>query len=353
MVNKDIKFGEGKRIEGDHPVVIIGPNGSGKTTFANTLSKMDHSDWISATRNLQFSDSIVMQTPEESSRELMNKKNNQQQKPWTLSGELNQLLAKLKSEDAESAIAHRNKSLLDGGSIPDLTKVLNLTNKWNILFPQREIDFTSYSPKVTANHREGSPQYGISRMSGGERVALYLLARVLDAPEGKIFIDEPEIHFHAVLARRFWSEMELLRPDCRFIYITHDLPFAISRRDVQFIVVKSDSDISILEKDHTLPDDIIEPILGAATFSVSAKNIVFCEGTKENKMDFDFYSSWFSSEDYAVIPVKSCEDVISCVDVFNSNPAIKGLRAIGIIDRDYRSDRHLEDISDDIHVLVC
>ncbi len=350
MFDLPIKITADKEIAGNHPVVIIGPNGSGKTTFGANLARTNNAEWIGATRNLQFSDSISMQTPEQATNEVSNITNQQRNSPWMLSNELNQLLAKLKAEDSESAVKFRNESIITTGGKPEKTKIIQLVNIWNSIFPKREIDFSSYSPKVKAGHVNDTP-FGISKMSGGERVALYLLARVLDAPSGLIFIDEPEIHFHSVLAKKFWNELEIIRNDCRFIYITHDIPFAVSRNNVQFIIVYSASEQTILKQEHSLPDDIIESVLGAATFSVSAKRIVFCEGSKNNKRDDEVYSAWFDSENTAVISVGSCDEVIKCVEVFNQTQAVRGVQSIGIIDRDFHSDDYFSSLSTDIKVL--
>lgn len=350
MEDLPIQLVSGEIIQGKHPVVIIGPNGAGKTTFGAKLAIANNADWIGATRNLQFEDSIVMQTPENATHNVFNTTRDQKERPWMLSNEINHLLAKLKAEDAQEKVVFTNN--YRKGITLELsdTKLDRLSNIWASVFPKREIDFSSYSPKVKASHVDEN-LFGISRMSGGERVALYLLAKVLDAPSGLIFIDEPEIHFHGVLAKKFWNELEVMRSDCRFVYITHDLPFAVSRDNVQFIIVYSASSQAILKQEHNLPDDVIESILGAATFSVSAKRIIFCESTKTKKWDDSFYSAWFNSENTAVIPVGSCSEVIKCVEVFNQNPAITGMNAVGIIDRDFNSDDLLGTLLDPIHVL--
>lgn len=345
-----ISLNDGAILDGKHPLVIVGPNGSGKTTFGSELANRNNAEWIGATRNLQFGDAIAMQTPEQSRQQLTKVKNQSKSQPWTLSNELNNLLTKLKAEDSESAVKFRNKSITDPTVIPDRTKIIELTHLWNSIFPGREIDFSSYSPKVKAGHRNNA-EVTISRMSGGERVALYLLARILDAESGIIFIDEPELHFHSILARRFWSDMENIRSDCRFVYITHDLPFAISRKNVQFIIIPSFNQYEILSLDDSIPQEVVESIIGAATFSISAKRIVFCEGARYNQRDDSLYSSWFSGEDTAVIPVGSCEDVIKCVEVFNDNPVVNGLNAIGLIDRDYWPEEYFNSIPSEVHVL--
>lgn len=349
--NLVIKLKNGKEIQGSHPIVIIGPNGAGKSTFANELAKMNQAQWVGATRNLQFEDSIVMQSPEYATREVANILNQSKSDHWRLSSELNQLLAKLKSEDADYSINYTNDCRNGIKSDVKDTKIVHLTNLWNAIFPQRKIDLSSYSPKVTASHRSGNLPYGISRMSNGERVALYLLARVLDAPSGLIFVDEPEIHFHNILAKKFWNELEIFRPDCRFVYVTHDLPFAVSRNEVQFIIVFSEARQEVLDLNNDIPSEIIQSILGAATFSVSATKIIFCEGSKLNKRDDELYSAFYKDEDTAVIPVGSCEEVVKCVEVFNKNAVTKGVVATGIIDRDYRSEEFLSKISQSIRTL--
>lgn len=350
--NIEIKIQPDQTIPGTHPVIIIGPNGSGKTTFGSQLASNNGAEWIPATRNLEFGDAIPMQTTEQAENSLTSSKNQQRSQIWTQANDLISLLSKLKAEENTSAIAFQKAFRAGHREDSPLTKIEKLTGIWNSLFPKREIDFSSYSPKVKASHRTNPSQFAIGRMSGGERVALYLLARIIVAPSGIIVVDEPELHFHGVLARKFWNTLEILRTDCRFVYITHDLPFALSRNNAQFIIVTSEVDRQILPPQTNIPDEIIEGVLGAASFSISAKKFIFCEGSKLNKKDDELYSTWLQDDGTVVIPVGSCEEVIKCVEVFNNNEAIVGLQAKGIIDRDYRSDEFLDGLPENIEPLA-
>ncbi len=188
-------------------------------------------------------------------------------------------------------------------------------------------------------------------MSDGERVALYLAGRILNAKPGVVVIDEPELYFHSRLAVRFWDELELDRPDIRFVYITHDLPFALSRKEAQYVLVNPKTGTQVLPVDQALPQAVTLAILGAASFSIYARRIVFCEGTEGQASDYTLYRAWFAERGTAVIPVGSCKDVIRCTESFGSSKLVTGLTAIGIIDRDYWPDAFLAALPSGVSAL--
>ncbi|MBW3630092.1 MAG: ATP-binding protein [Gemmatimonadetes bacterium] len=261
-------------------------------------------------------------------------------------------MTKFKAEDAQSAVEYRDRSYKEPGGPPPSTKLTVLTDFWGEHFPGRSIDFSSYRPTAVSKLADGgAAAYPVSRMSDGERVALYLAATILDAPAGLLIVDEPEVHLHPVLARRLWDAFEKMRPDVRFVYITHDIPFALSRKQPQFIIVKPGAAPEILGPRTALPDGILESILGAASFSVVAEKIVFCEGSRGGDRDEALYRAWFSDEATAVIPVGSSHRVRQCVDVFNSGDPVRGGLAIGIIDRDYWPDDYFGTLPAQVHVL--
>jgi hypothetical protein len=170
-------------------------------------------------------------------------------------------------------------------------------------------------------------------MSDGERTALFLILRVLSANSDNIIVDEPEVHFHPLLARAIWNELERQKPKCRFVYITHDIPFALSRRDPVIFIARSPSQMQRLDAIGGLPGELVQRILGAATFSVNANRLVFCEGTMTG-LDYRILSAWYSDDNSKVIPVGSCLAVKECVSVFRSGRATVNVDAVGHIDRD-------------------
>lgn len=138
-----------------------------------------------------------------------------------------QLLTYLFSEHIKEIDQYSQKSKKSTQKLdPPITKLDNVKEVWEKLLPHRElvIDGLNIQTKIKAS--EDNP-YNCSEMSDGERVIFYLIGQCLAAPEnGIIIIDEPEIHLHKSIQVPLWREIESLRTDCLFIYMTHDVDFA-------------------------------------------------------------------------------------------------------------------------------
>lgn len=345
-----LKYKADASVGGRAPIVVIGPNGSGKTRYAHQLASWNRSELIPALRNIGLDQNIPMQSTAQAEQEVNNWKSNLKRKPWLLTNEINYLFAKLMAEDSASAMRFRDAHAKDPAATPETTKLMRLREAWGALFPGRAIKFEGYSPKVSSEYVTGVTEYPAQQMSDGERVALYLAGRVLDASAPVIIVDEPEVHFHSRLAARFWDELEALKPESRFVYVTHDLPFALSRHSASFINVRPGRDPELGSLSEGIPSDVAQSILAAASISIFAHRIVFCEGT-ESSYDQQLYSAWFHDRDTAVVPVGSCRDVIRCTVTFTDEGLVSGLAAKGIIDTDYWPQSFLDSTPDAIHVL--
>ena len=77
-------------------------------------------------------------------------------------------------------------------------------------------------------------------VSGG---SFTLIGEALSVPKDGVFIvDEPELHLHRAIQARLWDAVEIARPDCTFVYITHDLGFAASRKDATKVWLREYND---------------------------------------------------------------------------------------------------------------
>jgi hypothetical protein len=153
-------------------------------------------------------------------------------------------------------------------------------------------------------------------------------------------VDEPESFFHPLLARGLWNDLEDLAPNVRFAYITHDIPFALSRRRAQFAIARSESTAELLPSASTLPADLVAQVFGAASFSVTASRLIFCEG-QQDSYDHEILSAWHSCPRTAVVAAGGCDAVRECVSVFRSGKVTGGLEAFGYTDRDGLPDKTL------------
>lgn len=150
-----VKLTPEKIIEGNNPIVIIGPNGPGKTRFGVDLANSHNAEIIGALRNTALEDNISMQSLEQATQHLTSQLTNQRSQYWALSNEINHLFSKLLAEDSASAIKVRD-ALLDEQQVIiektrlniENTRLMQLRKAWQELFPGRDIKFETYSPKV-------------------------------------------------------------------------------------------------------------------------------------------------------------------------------------------------------------
>lgn len=346
-------------IEGSSVVVFIGPNGAGKTRYGKSLSDLSGGNRIPALRSLAFEEKIRPRDSQTAKQEAVNKINQTRQSVWLQADEFNEMLAELKAED-DSSNSRLKKKIVEGGPTggyvaPEETNLGRLCYIWQSVFPNRILDFSGHTPQVTATHqKETAVTYNANTMSDGERAAIYLIASVLRVPAGLIVVDEPEVHFHGLLARVFWDKIEEARPDCRFVYITHDIPFALSRRNVQIGIVESDLKARMIPTDAGIPPEIVQDILGAASLSLVANTIIFTEGSP-GSLDEKIYGAWFETPGKISVQVSNCNAVREAVRVFGSNPQIiNNAKFSGIVERDYHSDSFLKTLSTkpNLHVLI-
>jgi energy-coupling factor transporter ATP-binding protein EcfA2 len=328
-------------------LVAIGANGSGKTTLSNDLKKYlpNTGVVISAQKVLiiptfsgvsNFNNTNQkLQTSQVADKSLKGtysteSKGNAYSMLVTLGGEFQILLDNLLAE--RSVIRNQFCDALQKGgketSVP-ATKLDKALKIWNSLIQHRIMECDD-GINITLRGIEGANYYPAHQMSDGEKVALYLIAHVLQAPEsGFIIVDEPEMYLHKTILKKLWDILEFERQDCIFIYLTHDLDFATSRATAKKVWIRSFIHPNNWEieniPDNELPEPLLLELLG------SRKNIIFCEG-KKGSIDEKIYNVLFS--DYTITPVDSCLDVINYTKAFNKLPN-SPVKALGIMDSDH------------------
>jgi Protein of unknown function (DUF4435) len=166
-----------------------------------------------------------------------------------------------------------------------------------------------------------------------------MAARVLTEEHDLILADEPELHMHSRLSVQFWDEAEKLRPDCRFVYVTHDLNFALSRRRATVLIARSNNTAEAIVVDG-LPSSVAAEVLGAATLPFYAKRIILFEGEQGKGFASEFFSAWFDDDETFAIPSGDRDSVCAAVSGLRT-VGVVAADVIGLIDRDFYSDEIL------------
>lgn len=359
--------GELTPIESEHSFVIIGANGSGKSHLGAFIESSDSNNTlrISAQRALAIPDEVTVRSEQVAWNTILY--GNEQQKDkgykWNWGKETTKLVDDYRNvlEAVFARIANEKDDYFrtcrecekQSRPKPNTSDTIadKIINIWNSVFPHRHIIIEDYKIKAKIPNNE---EYLGSEMSDGERVAIYMIGQCLVAPSNvTIVIDEPEIHLHKAIMHELWDKIEEYCPDNAFVYITHDLEFASSRKDAKKIWVKSYCiengmpkwDIEILEDHDVIPESLMIEILG------NRKNVLFVEGEK-GSYDSMLYS--YIYDKHYIVPCHNCYKVIELTKAFNEE-RIKELHNIsvqGIIDRDYLTDAEVEAYrGDGVHTL--
>lgn len=330
----------------DSNVVAIGANGSGKTTLSNKFKTylQNNGVVISAQRILLVPsfDAIsnpVMTASQLKEYQLRDKTNKSDREFGYLQQEFGVVLRNLLADNISEGNSYRNKAIQavkSGLDIarPELTNLDITFQIWNSLIEHRTISCDD-GMNITAKSTDGR-SYPAIQMSDGEKVMLYLIAQVLQAPEdGFIVVDEPEMYLHKTILKKLWDLLEAKRPDCIFIYLTHDLDFATSRTTAKKIWIKSFTHPDKWEIEDIPTDEIPETLM--LELLGSRKNILFVEGVK-GSIDERLYSILFP--ELTIVPVGSCFDVINHTKAFNKLRSVN-TKAFGLIDADHHSEERL------------
>jgi hypothetical protein len=327
----------GETLTGQAPIVVIGPNGSGKTRQTRGIQAPGRSvEFINALRNTRVAPELPAHGVDTARNNFLAQKNQSKTQHWEIESDFDWMLSQLLAQQSMVAIEfmrswHDDPSTAHAPEDTPLTRVEQL---WAQVFPGRELHWRDWKPLVK-NGSSGAPvEYSGHQMSDGEKAVLYLAGRVFSSDPGLLIVDEPETHLHSLLAVRLWNALEESRPDIQFVYVTHDLTFGLSRRNARFVLASPTEGLRIIDLEPTLPADVTEALLGSASLSFYASRVIFCEG-EIGSLDHKLYGSWFAGPDTVVRSVGNSQSVIRCVDALASSGIASALTVAGIIDGDY------------------
>ena len=323
-------------------VVIIGANGSGKSSFSRNISTVLGKSIVIISAQKIFQYQRLQDIPIDDNT--LNEVRNFQQSEkmckdsdfaYSLQNDMQHLIQALISNYIQTSTQfyeNRNKQNPNQNIITILEQVFKL---WHEIIPHRELFYDNKGNiKVKGADCE---EYDFIQLSDGEKAVFYYASHILLARENSyIIIDEPENHLNFAVVNKMWNILEQQRHDCVFMYLTHNINFAASRINSRKLWMKSYDHSKIswnivrLHNEDNLPEALYMELLG------SQQKILFCEGDDNSSYDCKLYTSLFS--DFTIKPVKGHQQVIQSVRAFNHSFDVHGNTAIGIIDRDFHDE---------------
>lgn len=326
--------------------VIIGANGAGKSSLINELRKnsIDEMYVLPAQKLLYFvsnmhnRNGIIKEKYIQDLKKVNIKYDTIDLYPTDIANDFSNTFTKLITllvKDYTNIVTRRSRNEKD---LP-LTLWDRVEQIWNQIFPEIIFELEP-DDRVVKVEKNGS-KYSINGLSDGERCILFYIGNVLLAPENSyIIVDEPETFLNAAVYNELWNLLISERPDCQFIFASHNMDFVQSRTNATYIWCKKfeapyDLDYQVLEETQEMPLSLLTEVSG------TKKPILFCEGTKTS-IDYQIYSKLFS--DFCFVkPVQGHKQVIQHTKAYNNLQHLHGNTAYGIIDNDWMNESSIQE----------
>ena len=337
-----------KRMDGHQPdvlmeskqITIIGANGAGKSRFCTALVDElgDKAYRISALKALFPTPASVKPLPG-SIEDQFNRMNAANPHIKNLAEtEFDKLFYVMLNDEFRELMNFKAHQLMNEQIEFPKTRLDITVKKWQEVFPKNKM--LRENGKLMFSTEGYEDKYPLMRLSDGEKSVLYYIGAVLYAmPDAAILVDDPETFIHSSIMRTLWNVLEQMRPDCTFIYNTHDVAFASSRIDNQCVWVKEFDpesvawDYEVMTSSRDLDAALLD-LLG------SRKPVLFIEGDDKHSIDSRLYPLIFP--EYTIKPLGSCNKVIETVRTFGDLQNFHQLDSRGIVDRDRRSEEEVE-----------
>jgi len=338
-------------------VVIIGANGSGKSTFINKLngSGLNNLTVIPAQKLLIFDENaygreritlseyrkIAGSNAIDNYRGVRNEFDFNQNKsvvdPFTY------LITLIVNDYSISAVTDRRNGLKNvSDTILDRLEVI-----WKKLIPRISFDIDPIKREFIV--KKDNDKYSVAQMSDGEKCILFYIGNILYAEkDGYIAVDEPETFLNPSVYNKLWDLLISERSDCQFIFTSHNMEFINARYNTSLFWCKNymppdHFELVSIDSNNDFPTELLTGLVG------SRKPILFCEGS-QSSYDYAIYSSLFMDE-YTVKPVGGHTQVIEYTKMFNDLSSLD-IDAFGIIDNDGLDKGAVDNlIKDSVYVL--
>jgi ABC-type cobalamin/Fe3+-siderophores transport system ATPase subunit len=345
-------------VDSGHPLFIVGRNGTGKSALMNWLRRSSpvESVYLPGSRTALFDGESPSLTPN-SRRELganLGHWDNRTEARWQNhhgnqrnEKAIHDLMAAEHQykNDCANKIAMNSDPAETAAAVAKLQAKESPLDRVNRLLEQANIYVRMLIADNELKAMSGGHIFSYARMSDGERITLILIAEVIAAKPGVVFlIDEPELHLHRLIVVPLVATLIKSRPDCEFVISTHELDLPTSIAKSRVCIVRSVSwkssgevehwDFDIFDHTDDLPEGLITDVLG------SRRRVLFTEGDASS-LDVPMYSVLFPK--VSIRPKGSCKDVQHAVAGIKSTAGLHRTEPFGLIDNDGMAEQSIID----------
>lgn len=301
-------------------IVIIGKNGSGKSTELQKLKGIHQNNiFIPSARDVHN-----MNTALNDSVSLNNAFNQYVSARGYVHNAGTVFISKLISSDYMELCELRDKKEHTSFSKNHIALLNKILKKVSPNYP--DVKLENFQIKHTGS-------YDIKISSDGEKQTIVLICAVLSAnKDAIILIDEPENGLHNSALRILFDELEKSRPDCVFVYATHNIDFAKTREDATVIYFSYGQEPKEISNDVFFEKELLIEMNGIS------KPILLVEG--ENT-DEKLYSKIF--RDFEVRSGGGCGEIksqVNAVRVFFNRDDV-----FGLIDGDNKAEEKEDELN--------
>lgn len=342
--------------------VFLGANGTGKSKLLQELKGQAQSflpDYtplnIEGGRAVEMYDSLEL-----NARNFNNYRTSEQilkqyrgSRLGTLTSRIFTALKALEQMGVDAKLTHSDEMTewTDGGMegqqpAPPRDPMARVFEVFNEIFPAIRLRYRRDSRRLIC--RKNGIEYGPTSLSDGEKQVFSILVDIIELTEQKsvLFVDEPELNLNPALSNRMWASIESLLPEAVFIYATHSVNFAM-RDSVNHLIVLSHDNESISELTGTDELSLADQreLLGNIPALVAYSKTLVVEGHDES-FDSIFYHWLIDKVQFAPAAVGGSSDVVAIASREGKWQKISPeVQLTGIIDRDFKSDKTVEQVS--------